>query len=93
MGFMHAVEYAAMRGTRKGREIGMRVHLTSNHYPPLPESLVAVALRVVQRVNRGEWDQKILLPEGTTWRGQSRAPLSECVEAWHLRSFLDGDNE
>lgn len=75
--------------------IGLEHHLTGNHYPPLPTSLVDTCVEVIQKANvlqageAGEWDQPIQLPEDITYRGQSMAPLNACIEAWHLDAWID----
>lgn len=66
-------------------------HLTSNHYPPLPLDLVDTALRVIDKANAGEWNRRVKLPEGITFRGSQLAPVGACVDAWHLHEFLDAD--
>ena len=71
-------------------------HFTSNHFPPLPTSLIPVAKRAIKAAQAGEWDRKLRLPTGMSWKGQRNAPVSACVEAWHLNAFIDnqeGDDE
>lgn len=63
-------------------------HLTANHYPPLPTSLIPVAKRVIAQANKGNWNAKVRLPKGISFRGSSLAPVSECIRAWHLEAFL-----
>ena len=66
----------------------LRWHLSSNHFPPLPESLIPVAKRAIQAARRGQWSMKITLPEEFTWKGQSTAPVSACITEWHLDAFI-----
>ncbi len=74
-------------------QAAMEVHLRGNHYPPLPYSLVPVALRAVKYAKRGEWDHMIRLPHDVGYMRAGRrmhmAPVSKCVEAWHLDAFLE----
>ena len=63
-------------------DVGLRWHLTNNHYPPLPETLLPVVKRVIKHARRGAWDATVNLPSGFTWKGKNYAPVSTCVEAW-----------
>lgn len=65
-------------------EAALTYHFRSNHYPPLPYSLIPVAIQIV----KGEVTDEVELPEGITWKGQKSAPVSECIKAWHLSEFL-----
>lgn len=74
-------------------------HLTCNHYPPLPESLVDVAVKAIDLGNHGvagddeAWDIEIDLPEGVSYKGKTTARVGDIVEEFHLDSFLDTDDE
>ena len=61
-------------------EAALTYHFRSNHYPPLPYSLIPIAIKIV----KGEVseDEDVELPNGITWRGQTSAPVTECIEAW-----------
>lgn len=68
-------------------------HLTSNHFPPIPVAIVPVAKRAILYANQGRWDSLLTLPPGMTWRGHTRAPVSACVDAWHLEAFLTREDD
>lgn len=70
-------------------------HLSSNHYPPVPLSMVPVCKQAIDAANRGEqdWDSVITLPDGVSWRGQSSAPVRAIIERHHLESFLSGPDD
>lgn len=70
-------------------------HLTSNHYPPLPNDMVAVAERAVELANEGEWEALVELPEGMARAdtGERWARVWWLVERLHLEAFLDGQEE
>lgn len=71
-------------------DTALRWHLKSNHYPPLPDCVLPLAKQSIELANDGEWDARIDLTEaGISWRGQNSAPVSACVEAWHLDAFLE----
>lgn len=90
MGSMHAEEYAAHdRQFKKNGSAGLRAHLASNLYPPVPESMVGPSKRAISAVNRGNHDAKIKLPEGVLWRGQKHAPAHAIVEGHRLHAWLN----
>lgn len=84
MGRLAAEDFAA----HASLETALHWHLTSNHFPPLPLSILPAALLVIELANAGEWDTRVDLPEGVTWRGETTAPVLACVEGWHLNAFL-----
>ena len=63
-------------------------HMTGNHYPPLPSSLIPVAKIVIEKAKQCRWAAKVKLPEGVSYQGKRMVPVSACVEAWHLDVFL-----
>jgi len=69
-------------------------HLKSNHYPPLPDCVIGLAKQAIELANNGDWDARINLKEaGISWRGQDSAPVSACVEAWHLDAFITNEDD
>ena len=85
MGWLHAMEYR----DRLSLAEGIRMHLTCNHYPPVPESMVPVCIRAIRYARRGKYDTKCKLPVGITWRGKGSAPVSNIIEAHHLHCWLE----
>ena len=89
MGSMHAMEYASM----EKREFAIRLHLLSNHYPPVPSSMVEPCVKAIDIANSGQsWDTMIDLPEPIKWKGVSQAPASALIEAHHLDAWLEGED-
>lgn len=68
-------------------------HLTANHYPPLPLSLLPCVKRAIELANEGRMDELIHLPGGISWKGQNTCPVWAAVDGWHLNAFLDGDTD
>ncbi len=87
MGYLQASEMARLAPG----DMALRWHLTANHYPPLPESLIPVAKRVIKLALADRLDDEVRLPKGITWRGQSKVPVRVAVESWHLEAFLEED--
>jgi hypothetical protein len=71
------------------------IHLTSNHYPPVPPSMVQPCIDAIYACDEEEYDKLIELPHGVEWRGQSSAPAHAIVKGHHLEAWLysEGDNE
>ena len=69
-------------------EDAVRIHLTANHYPPVPTSLVPVCIEAIENANEGEFDAPVNLPEGITWRGRADAPTFAIIESYHLGEFV-----
>lgn len=65
-------------------EIALTLHFRNNHYPPLPLSLIPVAVKII----KGEVSDEVELPTGITWKERPYAPVSECIDAWHLEHFI-----
>jgi hypothetical protein len=71
-------------------DIGMalRIHLTTNHYPPVPTVMVHVCEDAIDLVNEENYDALVTLPEGVLWRGRDEVPAHVVVEEFHLASFI-----
>ena len=63
-------------------------HLTSNHYPPYPRPMIAVAKEALERASLGDYVSLIELPAGVSYRGETSIRVNEAVETFHLREFL-----
>jgi hypothetical protein len=66
----------------------LRVHLRSNHYPPVPSSMVQPCMDAIQAFIDEEPNKLIELPEGVSWRGETSAPASAIAESHHLDAWL-----
>jgi hypothetical protein len=84
MGAMRAMDIA----DNFDLEEGIKIHLRTNHYPPVPESMVPICLDAIDAANEGDWDRDIDLPEGVMFRGLTQAPASAIVEQHHLEFWI-----
>ena len=66
----------------------LRYHLTGNHYPPVPSSMVDACLDTIDAYHDEDYDRLIALPEGVSWRGETSAPAHAIAEAHHLDNWL-----
>ena len=65
------------------------IHLTSNHYPPVPTSMVQPCIDAIDAINDEDGNRLIELPEGVSWRGETHAPAYAIAEAHHLHNWLN----
>lgn len=69
------------------------VHLSANHYPPVPSSMVQPCLDAINAYWADELDRDISLPNGITWRDKNSAPAHAIIEAHHLWEWCQEPNE
>ena len=84
MGYNTAQELATILDL----EGSIAMHLTANHYPPVPTSMVQPCIDAIDAYHDEDYQRQIELPEGISWRGQTSAPASAIVEAHHLDAWL-----
>lgn len=87
MGSMQAMELASDE-FGLGLEESIRIHLVSNHYPPVPVSMVPVCIEAINLVNDGLPQGQVQLPDGVTFRGLTSAPAYDIVDQHHLEFWL-----
>lgn len=65
------------------------IHLSSNHYPPVPSIMVQPCVEAIDAVNdAGLWELEIPLPEGVSWKGSNTAPAYAIIESHHLDAWI-----
>ena len=64
------------------------IHLTSNHYPPVPTSMVLPCIEALEAYWEDETDREIPMPEGITYKGFNTAPAWAVIEQHHLEAWL-----
>ena len=69
-------------------ETQLRIHLTGNHYPPVPVSMVQPCIDAIDAYYDEEYQRPITLPAPITWRGQDNAPAMAIVDGHHLHAWL-----
>jgi hypothetical protein len=90
MGNLNAAAMAEAVGEGQvGLRPALHWHLTANHYPPVPASMVDVCVAAIEAVCDGEDDSEVELPEEVSYRGLSTAPASAIVENYHLGFFVE----
>ena len=91
MGSTFANDLASMQDLSMENSIG--IHLQSNHYPPVPLSMVQPCIDAINAYWDNDLNCEIELPEPITWRGKSSAPAHAIVEAHHLDSWLEIEDD
>lgn len=86
MGSTFANDLADMKDLSIGNAIG--IHLSSNHYPPVPLSMVQPCIDAIDAIWEGDYHALIAMPEGVTYKGEDSAPAWAIVEAHHLEAWL-----
>jgi hypothetical protein len=93
MGSLQAQEMAEMLDM----EDAIAWHLQSNHYPPVPASMVQPCIEAIKAVNESTsfvgWHKVIQLPEGTRYLGETVAPAWAIIEQHHLDPWVELDEE
>ncbi len=64
------------------------IQLQSNHYPPVPLTMVEPCIEAIYACSDEDYDKQITLPEGVKWRGKETAPAWAIVEGHHLEPWL-----
>ena len=89
MGALQAQEMAGLASL----EQGLTWHLTSNHYPPVPVSMVPVCIAAIDAYNEGDVHRAVKLPDGVSWCGDTYAPAWAIIEQHHLDAWVADDDE
>ena len=64
-------------------------HLTSNHYPPVPLTMLPICKEAIEHANTGDWYTMLKLPKGISYQGNESAPVHAIVKQHHLDTFLE----
>ena len=70
-------------------EQSITIQLRSNHYPPVPYSMVPICIEAINAYNDGDYSKRIDLPEGVSWRGEESAPANAIIEQHHLENWIE----
>ena len=64
-------------------------HLQSNHFPPIPTTMVKPCLAAIDAYWEDDLDKLIPLPEGVGYRGLTVAPARDIIIQHHLDAWCD----
>ena len=71
----------------------LRWHLTNNHCPPVPLSMLEACKNAIEACNDDDGQRQIQLPEGVSWRGHDTCTAWAIIEGHHLESFIASDDD
>jgi len=93
MGSIFACDMAEMvKNDEAQLEYAVSMHLRWNHFPPIPQSMVAPCITAIELANKGEWDEEVPLPEGIVYKGErNTAPVWVIIEEHHLAFYVEGE--
>jgi hypothetical protein len=74
-------------------ESAIAMHLRSNHYPPVPYSMVQPCMDAIDAYWEQDINRAIELPEGVSWRGETHAPAYAIIESHHLDAWCTEDED
>ena len=89
MGSLQAAEMAEMLSI----DDALAWHLRSNHYPPIPLSMIEPCKEAIQAFLEGDYLRMIEMPEGVSYRGSNFAPADAIVSQHHLDAWVELDEE
>jgi len=68
-------------------------HLRSNHYPPVPLSMIEPCKQAIEAFLEGDYLRMIEMPEGVSYRGSNQAPADAIISQHHLEAWVELDEE
>lgn len=70
-------------------DAAIAMHLSHNHYPPVPSTMVQPCINAINAVNEGDYNREINLEGAAQWRGQDWAPAHAIVRGHHLEPWIN----
>jgi hypothetical protein len=89
MGSMQATEMAELMPMKDA----IRWHLRSNHFPPVPATMVEPCIQAIDAINKLDYDRLIALPDGVGYKGLTVAPAYAIAKSHHLEPWIDEQEE
>lgn len=71
----------------------LRIHFSSNCYPPIPYQMLDVAIEAINAYNEYDGSKIITLPAGVTFRDSKEVTAFETIEALRLEAWLTNEEE
>lgn len=90
---MGNLQAAAMSETELPLEQVLAWHLSSNHFPPIPATMVQPCIDAIDAFWEDDLDKLISLPEGVGYQGLTAAPARAIIVAHHLDNWCTEDSE
>lgn len=90
MGSLHSYAIAADKTIPLEQQLAW--HLQSNHFPPIPVSMVVPCEEAIQAYWEDDLDRMISLPEGVGYRGLTAAPARAIIIEHHLDAWCEEED-
>lgn len=90
MGYITALDIA---NTNTSLEEQITWHLQSNHYPPVPTTMVQPCIEAIDAYFEDNLDAEITLPDGVYYRGRPTAPARAIIIQHHLDAWLTSEED
>jgi hypothetical protein len=74
-------------------EQNIAYHLRSNHYPPVPLSMVQPCIDAIDAYWEDDLDREIPMPEGVSFKNKDTAPARAIIQQFHLDAWVSDDEE
>ena len=87
MGSQFATDLASMDNI--SMEMAIKIHLTSNFYPPVPSSMVQPCIDAIDAYWADDTDRYITMPDGVFYKGMSHAPAHAIIEQHRLYPWIE----
>lgn len=88
MGNLHAQEFAGMVEVGELRlEQAVAIHLKANHYPPVHEAFIPIAVEAINLANQGDWEAVQEYPNGI------ERTVAHTIEGLHLDAYVTYDED
>lgn len=69
----------------------LSIHFRHNCYPPVPLSMVDVAIEAINHYNAGYFNEILSLPDGITYQGKDSARAYKIIENFRLDAWIDSE--
>lgn len=87
MGYLSALAMTDEElGLTLEQQIGM--HFASNCYPPVPGYMVQPAIEALDAYNEGDYNARIKLPEGVSFKNLDTCSAYEMIDAHRLWAWV-----
>ena len=84
MGYTGALD---MAGSGLGIDVELGWHLQSNHFPPIPLSMLQPCKDAIDAYWDDDCDREISLPSPILYKGRETAPAWAIIEQHHLSAW------
>ena len=64
------------------------LHLSANHYPPVPQTMVQPCIDAINACKTNKPNTLVTLPAGVTWQDKNEAPAWAIVQGHHLQEWI-----